>query len=226
MEVRHNDGKAVAGRDSAGSVTELRADACPASLQPGNRFTRLQIYFFHFSWEVLRRYRFNTAPFLPRIDQVLVFWSIPSIRKSLPAALSPADGNQKPSKTDSKSNRFLYYCIFNMRPISKRLHLFSSSKIANWMNGSPSSQFGNQTQGEAIKELNVRAAKGRAAHSPPWHPARTLGPAPEHRCFRGKKKLPVHTGCSTSCFQMNTFPALKELSWKGQEAAGEGAQRS
>lgn len=140
MEIRHNDGNAVTGRDSEGSVTELCADVCPASLQPGSRFTRLQICFFHFSWEVLRRYRFNAAPFLPCIDQILLFWSsreLSSIRKTLPAALSPADGSQKPSKADSKSNCFLYYCIFNMRLISKRLHLFSSSKIANWMNTAP-----------------------------------------------------------------------------------------
>lgn len=93
------------------------------------------------------------------------------------------------------------------------------------MNDSPSSQFGNRTQAEAIKEVKVRAAKGRTAHCPLWHPARTLCLAPEHQCFRGKKKLPVHMDCSTSCFQMNTFPELKELSWKGQEAAGEGVQR-
>lgn len=81
--------------------------------------------------------------FLPRIDQILVFWSsreLSSIRKTLPAALSPADSSQKPSKADSKSNCFLYYGIFNMRLISKRLHLFPSSKIANGVNDSPSSQ--------------------------------------------------------------------------------------
>lgn len=228
MEIRHNDGKAGTGRDSEGSVTAPCADARPASFQPGNRFRRLQIHFFHFSWEVLRRYRFNAAAFLPHIDQILVFWSsreLSSIRKTLPAALSPADGRQKPSKADSKSNRLLYYCIFNTALISKSLHLFSLSKIANWMNASPSSQFGNQSRGEAIKEITVRAAKGRAAPSPPRHPASTLCPAPERRCFRGKKKLLVHVGRSTSCFQMNTFPELKEPSWKGQEAAGEGAQR-
>jgi len=169
-EIQHNDGNAVTGQDSESSLAELRAGTCPASLQPRKRFTRLQISFFHFSWEVLRRYRFNAAPFLPRIDQLLVFWSSrehSSIRKTLPAALSPADGCQKPSKADSKSNFFLYYCIFNMRLISKRLHLFSSSKIANWMNDSPSSQFGNRTQAEAITEIKVRAAKGRTAHNPP-----------------------------------------------------------
>lgn len=156
----------MTGRDSEGSVAELCADACPAHLQPGNHFMRLQIYFFHFSWEVLRRYSFNAAPFLPCIDQILVFWSsreLSSIRKTLPAALSPADGRQKPSKADSKSNCFLYYCIFNTRLISKRLHLFPSSKIANWMNDSPSSQKARAPQGY----LQITPAKqDRAARRP------------------------------------------------------------